>query len=94
LGEGILSGIFLLNLEAKTLKHTMEQKIIIMYNKYVDAILLLYNSNKIIPKIILEKLNIKHRSIAMAMMQETSNQISCLHLNITYTKHNVEVDIC
>jgi hypothetical protein len=76
-----------------TKTHTMEQEIIIYYMQYAYNILLILNSNKIIPKIMLEMVNNHHESLKSTLTQETNNQIAYLELNISNTKNSIKVEI-
>jgi hypothetical protein len=84
--SGRVAEIFLQNLEIQTLKHTMEQIIIIYYTEYVDDILVIQNTNKCTPENTLETVNIQHRSLTYTATEDTSSQITRLDLNISDTK--------
>jgi hypothetical protein len=90
--SGIVAEIFLQNLETQTLKHLMEQKVIIYYTQYVNDILVIHNRNKSIPITIFETFNRQHRSLTFTVTQDTNSQIVHLDLNISDTMTNIKAD--
>jgi hypothetical protein len=61
--SGTLAEIFIQELEQNRLKHLLEGKKIIYYNRYVDDIFMIYDQNKITPQNILEQFNAQHKNL-------------------------------
>jgi hypothetical protein len=54
---------FLQDIEQNTLKHLLEGKEIVYYNRYVDDIFIICNQTKITPQTILEQFDAQHRDL-------------------------------
>jgi hypothetical protein len=91
--SSVIAEIFLQDLEQNRLKHLLEDKRIVYYNKYVDDIFLLYDQTKITPQTILEQFNIQHKDLKFTINEEMDNQITCLDLNLTNKWGQIEMEV-
>jgi hypothetical protein len=80
--SGIISEMFIQNLEQNLLKHAPESKTIIYYTQFVYNIFIIYNRNIITPELLLEQFNKQHKALQFTITEENNKQISYLDLNI------------
>jgi hypothetical protein len=88
--SGILAEIFLQDLEQNRLKHLLEDKKIVYYNRYVDDIFIIYDQRKITPQTILEDFNIQHKDVNFTINNETNDQITYPDLNLTNKRGQIK----
>jgi hypothetical protein len=91
--SSIMVEIFLQEIEQHQLKHILEDRKIIYYNRYVDDIFLIYNRTKTTPQRILECLNTLHKDLQFTLNEETNNLIAYLDLELTNKKEHLELKI-
>ena len=85
--------IFLQNLENTHLKQILDAKNITFYARYVNDILLIYNTKHTTPKIIHNHINKVHPKLQFTPTFENNNNISFLDLLIIRHLTQVEIDI-
>ena len=73
--SGITAGIFLQYIEQNNMKQIMENKNIIFYRRYVDDLLIIYNSKNITADKIHEYLNSIHPSLIFTPTHEQNKTI-------------------
>jgi hypothetical protein len=89
----ILAEIFLQDLEQNRLRHLLEDKKIVYYNRYIDDIFMIYDQTKITPQTILEQFNIQHKDLKFTINEEMDNQITYLDLNLTNKRGQIEMEV-
>jgi len=70
-----MAEIFLQQIENSIIKHLIDTKIISFYTRYVDDILLIYDSTRTNPDIILQYVDTIHSNIQLGPMMESENNI-------------------
>jgi hypothetical protein len=80
--SGIIAEIFIQHLEQQVLKHTLGNKDIMYYTRYVDDILIIHNQNRTTPQHIQEQFNKQHKALKFTITEENNKQIAFLDLNI------------
>jgi hypothetical protein len=83
--SGTFAEIFLQELEQNRLKHLLEGKKIIYYNRYVDDIFIIYDQNKI------KQFKAQHRELQFTLNEEVNNQIEYLDLKLTNEEGQLEI---
>jgi hypothetical protein len=91
--SSITAEIFLQYLEEQYIKQLLDSRNIIFYTRYVDDILIIYDSNKIQPKLIETHINQRHNNIKLNPTQEENGNINFLDLNINRKPPHLETDI-
>jgi hypothetical protein len=91
--SSILAEIFLQDLKQNRLKHLLEDKKIVHYNRYVDDIFIIYDQRKITPQTILEDFNIQHKDLKFTINNEIKDQINYLDLNLTNKRGQIKMEI-
>ena len=88
-----IAEIFLQHLEHTHthLKHLLDTKAINYYTRYVDDILIIYNTDHNSPENICHQINTIHPNLTFTPTYEENNTISFLDLLIT--RHNYTLDI-
>jgi hypothetical protein len=81
--SGIIAKIFLQQLEKTHIKHLMDSKHLIFYTRYVDDILILYDSTLSSPTSIQHCMDTIHSNNKLNPTHETDGNISFLDLSIT-----------
>ena len=71
----------------------MEKQHITFYTRYVDDILIIYDSRHITAETILKQVNTIHQNIAFDLTTEENNQISYLDLKLIRHADHIEIDI-
>jgi hypothetical protein len=84
--------IFLQHMEQLLIKHALEQKTIIYYNRYVD-IFIIMTKKKITPEQIMEHSNKLHEAIKFTLTTENKQQIAYLDLSLTNKHEYTQVDM-
>jgi hypothetical protein len=90
--SGIVAEIFLEHLENSKLNQIREAKNIVFYTRYVDDILIIYNTEKISFETIHNYLNKIHHNLEFTPTHE-HNIISFLDLLIIRQPSKIEIDI-
>jgi DNA-binding GntR family transcriptional regulator len=71
----------------------MDSRNVIFYTRYVDDILIVYDSNNIQPKLIETHTNQIHNNIKLKPTQEENVNINVLELNTKRKPPHLEIDI-
>jgi len=79
---GTMADIFLHQLENSIIKHLIDAKILSYYTRYVDGILLIYDSTRTNPENILHCVDTIHSNIQLSPTMESENNIHFLNLSI------------
>jgi glycyl-tRNA synthetase beta subunit len=74
--SSIVAEIFLQHLEKKYVKQLMDTKSTVLYTRYVDSILIIYDSNKIKPEPLHTHMNQIHTNIKLNPTQEDNRSIN------------------
>jgi hypothetical protein len=85
--SGTRAEAFLQQLENTIIKHLIDDKIITFYTRYVDDILLIYDSTRTDPDGILKYVNSVHSSIQLTPTLESNNTVNFLDLSIYNQEH-------
>jgi hypothetical protein len=91
--SGLIAELFLQQSEETHLKHILESKKIIYYARYVDDILIIYDSAKINTQDIDTYINSIHKNIKLNSTHEEQCSINFLDLTITQNHNKLEIDI-
>jgi len=91
--SGILSEIFLPNIEALHIEHLTKKHMTINYFCHVNAILLIIDSNHTNIQAILTDFNSTHLNLHITSETEQSNKINYLDISIQKTAHNIRIAI-
>lgn len=89
--SGILSNIFMDHFENSFLEKHFDNYQISEWQRYVDDIFLIFDSNHVTADIILEQINNEHPNIQFTMETEINNKLN--HLDLTLTRFNNKLDI-
>jgi len=91
--SGTIAEIFLQHFEQSHLKHLLENKAIIYYTRYVDDILIIYNTEHTSPEHICEQANRIHPNLKFTPTHEEDNTISFLDLQLTRQHKKLDINI-
>jgi hypothetical protein len=91
--SSLIAEIFLQYYEDIHIKQLLDTKNIALYTRYVDDILIIYDTTEIQPHIINIYINHIHDNIKLDPKYETHNSINYLDLTITRRQTNLEIDI-
>jgi len=91
--SGTIAETFLQQLEKAHIKHLIDTKNLIFYTRYVDYILIVYDSTHITPERILQYTNTIHSNIQLNPAQETNGNICFMDLSITRKPTCLEIGI-
>jgi hypothetical protein len=91
--SGTIAKIFLQQLEKTHIKHLMDSKHLIFYARYVDDILIVYDSTLTSATSIQHYMDTIHSNIKLNLTHETNDNISFLDLSITRKPTSLELDI-
>jgi uncharacterized protein (UPF0147 family) len=91
--SGTMAEIFIQHLEDCLIKHLLDSKTIAFYSRYVDDILIIYDSSYTNPNAITQYANTIHDNVQINPTSENARQISFLDLTITRKTTNLEIDI-
>jgi hypothetical protein len=80
--SGLIAEILLQFYENLTIKHQLENKAIIFYTRYVDDILIIYDSTKITYQQIVQQANTVHIDLTFNYTLENDNTINFLDIII------------
>jgi len=90
--SGILADIFINHLENKFLSNDKSEGII-LWNRFVDDIICIYDSNTTSAETLLNDLNNLHNSIKFTMETETNNKLNYLDITINRSDSNLSYSI-
>ena len=85
--------IFLQYLENTHLKHILESKQIIFYTRYIDDLLMIYNTKYTTPETIHQHINKLHPNLQFTPSQENNNSLCFLDLLLIRQPDKIEIDI-
>jgi hypothetical protein len=91
--SGFIAEIYLQQLENIYIKHWLDSKEIMIYKRYVDGILIMYDQRKVGEHIILHKINGVDKILQFKMSDESDNTINYLDLLIYRNSRNVNIGI-
>jgi hypothetical protein len=91
--SGIIAEIFLQNFEDENIKHLLDAKNLAFYTRYVDDILIRYDTTKVSSHTINTYVNNTHSNIKLNPTHEQHGSIDFLDLIITRKHKRLEVDI-
>ena len=91
--SGIMAEIFLQHIENTLLKQIIDTNTIILYTRYVNDILIIYDNKKTSPEIITEHINHIHPALTFTPTSEQNNTIHFLDLTIIRHPSKIEIDI-
>jgi hypothetical protein len=91
--SGVIAEIYLQHLEKTYIKHCLEDKEIIYYNRYVDDIIIIYDGTKTEEDKIENQLNSIHQNLKFNGTEDKHNQINYLDLTIRHDKKDLTVYI-
>ena len=91
--SGIMAEVFLQHIEDKHIKHLLDTKNIIYYTRYVDDILVIYDTRHINYNTIQNYIKQIHNNILLNPTHENNNQINYLDLTIIRNDSQLEIDI-
>jgi hypothetical protein len=80
--SGIIAEVFLQNLETNQIKQLLENQDSKLYTRYVDDILIIYDSRHITAETIMNHINSLHLNITLNQTIEEDNQICFLDLKL------------
>jgi len=78
-----MAEIFLQQLENSIIKHLIDAKILSFYTRYMDDILLIYDSTRTNPDNIQQYIDTIHSNVQLSSTMESENNIHFLDLSIT-----------
>ena len=90
---GLIAELFLQQSEEMHLKHILNSKKITYYVRYVDDILIIYDSAKINTQDIDTYINSIHSNIKLNITHEEQRSINFLDLTITRNQNKLEINI-
>ena len=90
--SSLIAEIFLQQYEDKNIKHLLDTKNIAYYARYVDDILIIFDTTKISPHTITRYINNIHSNIKLNTTYEQHSSIDFLDL-ITHQHKKLEIDI-
>jgi len=88
-----MAEIFLQHLENTHVKHLIESTILSFYTRYVDDILVIYDSTLTTPDNIQRYLSTIHNSIQLSLTHENNCSVSFLDLTITRKPSHLDIGI-
>jgi hypothetical protein len=91
--SGTMAEVFLQPLEKTIIKHLIDSNILYFCTRYVDDILLIYDSTHTTPDNILKYIATIHNSIQLSPTWESNDMIHFLDLSITRKPTHIEISI-
>ena len=91
--SGTVAEIFLQHLEKTHFKHLNDSNHLLFYARYVDDILIIYDSTLTSPTNIQHYMDTIHSNIKLNRTHETNNNVKFLDLTITRKPTSLELDI-
>ena len=91
--SGTVAEIFLQQLEKPHMKHLIDSKHLIYYARYVNDILIIYDSTLTSPTNIQHYMDTIHGNIKLNTTHETNDNVKFLDISITRKPTSLELDI-
>jgi hypothetical protein len=91
--SSFIAEIYLLQLENIYIKHSLDSKEIIIYKRYVDDILIVYDQQRTDEHMILQKINEADEKFQFKISTESNNTINFLDLLIYRNSRNINIAI-
>ena len=91
--SNVIAEIFLQHYEGLFIKHWIDNNIIIYYTRYVDDILVVFDTRRTTENRILEYMNSINRHLEFKMTVEDNNRIDYLDLTIIRKTNQLEIDV-
>ena len=91
--SGFIAEIFLQHIETTQLKQVIDTNNIVFYIRYVDDILIIYDTEKVSPEAINDHINSIHPALKFTPTHEHNNRINFLDLTIIRHPSKIEIDI-
>jgi len=91
--SSLIAEIFLQQYEDKKIKHLLDTKNIAYYARYVDDILIIFDTTKISLHTVTRYINNIHSNIKRNTTYDQHNSIDFLDLKITHQHKKLEIDI-
>jgi hypothetical protein len=91
--SGTMAEIFLQYIENEHIKQSPDTKNIILYTRYVDDILTIYDNTRTTADDIHNHINNTHKSLQFSPTPENKKQVNFLDLNITRKENKLEIGI-
>jgi hypothetical protein len=91
--SGLIAEIFLQHNENKHIKQILDTKHTAFYTRYVDDILVIYDSTRLSPQDIHTYINGIHQNIKLKATPEENSAIDFLDLTITRIHNRLQIDI-
>jgi hypothetical protein len=92
--SGIIAEIFLQSFEEKHLNHILDENNTTFYTRYVDDILIVNNTDKTNPDLILKYMNSIHDDLVFThILENEHNSINFLDLLITRQTNSIDINI-
>jgi hypothetical protein len=91
--SGTMAEVFPKHLEKTIIKHLIDSQILSFYTRYVDDILLIYDSAHITPDNILKYVDTIHNSIQLSPTWESNDMVHFLDLSIARKPTHLEITI-
>ena len=91
--SGTMAEIFLQYIENTHIKHLLDTRNILYYTRYVDDILIIYNTRHISDNTIQKYVNQIHKNLQLNPTHEDNGQINFLDLTIIRNNSRLEIDI-
>jgi hypothetical protein len=88
--SNVIAEIFLQHYEGLFIKHWIDNNIIIYYTRYVDDILVVFDTRRTTENIILEYMNSINKHLEFKMTVEDNNRIDYLDLTIIRKTNQLE----
>jgi len=92
--SNIIAEIFLQHMESTLMNQLFDTKNIAFYTRYVNDILLIYNSQHITPETMHNYINRIHPNLNFNPTYENNNSINFLGLLVIRNQFSLEIDIC
>jgi hypothetical protein len=91
--SSITAEIFLQQFEDRYIKQLLDTKKIVLYTRYVDDILIMYDAQRIHHTTINTYINQVHENLTLNPTYEHNTNINCRHLTITLkpTQHDIDI---
>ena len=84
--------IFLQHLELLNIKHWLETREIIYYNRYVGDVIIIFDTNKTNENTIVYDMNATHHNLDFKPTQKNTNTISYLEITIKRDDNNLAIN--
>jgi hypothetical protein len=91
--SGTIAEVFLQHYEQLYVKHLPEKRAITFYTRYMDDILIIFDSSKTTTNEIQEQTKNIHKSLELKLNRESNNSIEYLDLLVTRQTDQLEIDI-